>query len=115
MKTACSACGPATQGPEGFQASAPDTRLDAILAAARNGDPDAARDLVEQLDSDDPAVRLAAISALERLFGTSRGYVHYDSPSERDAAVIRWVEALAAQRPAGPDADGGGAEGELDD
>lgn len=65
----------------------------AIERTARSGDSSEARRLVEQLDSDDPAVRMMAIGALERLTGTTHGYRHYDPPLERRAAIARWQEA----------------------
>lgn len=85
-------CGPsATQG--GFDSANPAARMYAIEQAAREGDQSAIRDLIEQLDSDDPAVRLLAISALERLTGETYGYRQYDSPAQRREAIARWVAA----------------------
>jgi HEAT repeat protein len=64
------------------------------VRAARDGDAGAVRSIVELLDSDDPAVRLAAIEALERLTSDTRGYRHYDAPGRRSAAIEEWVQAL---------------------
>jgi hypothetical protein len=66
----------------------------AIEGAARSGDRTAVRDIVQLLDSDDPAVRWMAISALQRLTGETFGYRHYDSPAQRREAIARWAQAL---------------------
>ena len=65
----------------------------AIEYATAQGDPAAIKDLIEELDSDDPAVRYMAISALERLTGQTYGYRHYDSVMQRRDAIARWVAA----------------------
>jgi hypothetical protein len=50
---------------------------------------------VENLSSDDPVVRLAAIGALRRRTGHTLGY-RFDAPdAERDAAIGRWQAELA--------------------
>ena len=86
-------CGPsATEG--GFDSANPAARMYAIEQAARQGDQTAIRDIIELLDSDDPAVRLMAITTLERLTGQTYGYRHYDSTLERREAIARWIAAL---------------------
>ncbi len=92
------ACAPsATTG--GFDSPSPGARLYAIEQAIRTGDTSKTTELVEQLDSDDPAVRLLAITALQRLTGETRGYRYDDPPVDRDKAIARWVDAVNAQRP----------------
>ena len=86
-------CGPSATEAH-FDSANPAARLYAIERAARTGDITAAAHLVEQLDSDDPAVRLLAIAALERLTGETYGYRHYDPPHLRRPAIRRWVEAV---------------------
>jgi len=54
--------------------------------------------LIASLDSDDPAVRLFAIQALERITGERFGYVPYAPPHKRRAAVDRWADAYEAGR-----------------
>jgi len=49
------------------------------------------RELIEELDSTDPAVRMLTIGALERITGTRRGYDWAASDVDRDAGVERWV------------------------
>lgn len=86
-------CGPSATEAH-FDSANPAARLYAIERAARTGDITAAANIVEQLDSDDPAVRLLAIAALERLTGETYGYRHYDPPHLRRPAIRRWVEAV---------------------
>lgn len=81
----------------GFESPNPAAQLYAIEDAARSGDREAIPDIVASLDSDDPAVRLVAIGALEALTGETLGY-EADAPEfERDAAIERWVEYAARE------------------
>jgi HEAT repeat protein len=90
---ALASCGPsATAG--GFDSANPAARMYAIEQAARSNDRPAIRRIVEQLESDDPAVRCLAISALKRMTGETYGYRDYDPPELRREAVQRWVEAV---------------------
>jgi hypothetical protein len=94
---------PATEG--GFDAANPAAKLYAIQRAGLREDRSKIPQLVEQLDSDDPAVRLFAIEALERITGETRGYKPYDPPHRRTQAIDRWIEAYRPTDP--PDsADG---------
>ena len=54
----------------------------------------AIRDIVQQLDSVDPAVRLLAISALQRITGQTLGYEHDAPQLQREEAIRRWVQAV---------------------
>ena len=65
----------------------------AIEDAAREGDRSAIGELIELLDSDDQAVRLMAIDALQRLTGQTYGFRHYDSMMQRRESIARWVQA----------------------
>ena len=86
-------CGPAAiEG--GFDSANPAAKLYAIEYAAREGDRSAIPQIVEQLDSDDPAVRSLAISALRQLTGETFGYRDYDPPELRRQAIDRWTNAL---------------------
>lgn len=78
--------------PKGFDSPEPAARIEAAAEAARLGDRSAIPDLIALLDSDDPAARLVAIGALERLTGLTHGFDHAAPPEQRDAAVERWVE-----------------------
>ena len=61
LVSACTAP-PASQG--GFESPNSASQLYAITEAARTHDASAASDIVQLLDSDDPAVRMLAIEAL---------------------------------------------------
>jgi hypothetical protein len=80
----------------GFDSANPAARIYAMKEAIRTGDdsPETLHHIVEQLDSDDPAVRLMAIGALEKLTGRTRGYRYDDPRPDRNDAIRRWVEAL---------------------
>jgi len=85
---------PASRG--GFDSPNPASRLYAITRAGREKDRSAIPHLIEALDSDDQAVRMYAINALERITGTRRGYRFYDPPARRHRAIQRWVRAYEA-------------------
>lgn len=88
----CPGCGGAIR-PD-FDSAEPAARNAAIVQAARTNNRAAVPDLVRMLDSDDPATRLLAISALERLTGHRRGYDPTESQASRDEAVSRWRRSL---------------------
>jgi hypothetical protein len=96
---ACTA--PATEAD--FDSAVPAARLQAIERAAVQRDETATIQLLEQLDSDDPAVRMLALEALKRLDDDTHGYWFADPPYERRAAIERWTESVSRQRsPAAP-------------
>ncbi len=76
----------------------PASRLYAIHRAAATGDEAAVPALVESLDHDDPAVRMMAINALERLTGTRMGYDPYAGPVARRQAADAWAAAVREGR-----------------
>jgi len=78
----------------GFGAASPAARSKAIQTAAIMGNLSAVKKIVEQLDSDDPAIRMMAIEALERLTGETYGYKHYDPTYVRREAIAKWVDAV---------------------
>lgn len=77
----------------GFDSPDPAAKLYAIVRAGQQRDRSAVPRLIEQLDSDDMAVRMYAIQALERITGTRLGYRYYAPPAQRRQMVQRWVEA----------------------
>lgn len=85
------AAGGCATPPQGFDSPEPASRLRAITQAARERDASAIPDLIRALESDDPAVRLFAIRALERVTGETRGYDHAAPESRRREAVDRWA------------------------
>lgn len=75
----------------------PAARLGAIRESAQSGNTDDAQSLVENLASDDPTVRFAAISALHRLTGETNGYRFNDPWETRALAISAWKAWLAKQ------------------
>ncbi len=90
-------CGP-TIRPD-FNSAEPAARNAAIVNAAARGDKSAAPDLVRMLQSDDPATRLLAIEALERITGERLGYDPTDTEADRAQAIERWK--VKVRSPAG--------------
>lgn len=87
----------------------PDARVGALSESMASGRRSDAPHMVENLESDDPAVRMAAAHALNQLTGTTLGYRASAPQAERDEAISRWKEwlrkeGLLPQRPA-PTAD----------
>jgi len=79
------------QSDPGFDSSDPKARSKAAIRAAAAGDERAIPGLISMLDSRDPAVRLIAAEALERITGKTMGYDSSAADIERDAAVDRWA------------------------
>ncbi len=75
----------------------PSVKIPAIRVVAKDKDRHAIPTLVEDLSSDDPAVRFYAIEALIRLTGDSMGYNYYASDTDREISVKRWNEWLKQQ------------------
>jgi hypothetical protein len=76
------------------------SRLFAIRRAAIQRNAQRLPGLVEQLQSDDPVVRMLAIVALERITGTRLGYDALAERAQRERALRRWVDRL--QQPPSP-------------
>ncbi len=87
---------PANQG--GFSSDNPESQLFAITRAGEDRNPAAIPQLVAKLDSDDPAVRMLAIVALERITGARLGYNPYDSGEDRQPAIDRWTAVARSGR-----------------
>jgi hypothetical protein len=79
-----------------FDAAAPLPRLMAIQGAGAQRDPAATRSLIEQLDSDDAAVRMLAYEALRRIDAAGPAYDPGAPPACRRKAVAHWVEYVTA-------------------
>ena len=75
----------------------PSVKIPAIKKAVRKKDRNAVKQLVTDLDSDDPAVRFYAINGLHKITGLRLGYDYYADEEERQAAVRRWQEWLDGQ------------------
>ena len=85
----------------------PSGKIPAMKKAVREHDLTAVRQLVKDLDSDDPAVRLFAIHALQELTGQRYGYDYFADEVQRRAALHRWQEWLAHQEGKTPSAQPG--------
>ncbi len=84
---------PVTEGT--FDAPDPASRLYAIERAMRTGNRTAVPQIIEQLDSDDPVIRMMAIEALKVLNDGETFDYRYDDPEPlRRAAIRRWVQSL---------------------
>ena len=70
----------------------PSVKIPAIKKAVRKKDRGAVKQLVADLDSDDPAVRFYAINGLQRITGERLGYDYYADDEARRAAVRRWQD-----------------------
>ncbi|MGP1310426.1 MAG: hypothetical protein ACTS27_09540 [Phycisphaerales bacterium] len=79
-------------------ADGPAERARDVAQAVESGDSQGIDGLIEALDSDDPAERMLAIGALNRLTGRTFGYDFAGSRSQREAAIDRWVEWRRAER-----------------
>ncbi|WP_428940530.1 hypothetical protein [Fontivita pretiosa] len=73
----------------------PAAKIPAIKASVQTNDTSVVRQLIKDLESDDPAVRFYAIQGLERLTGQTFGYQYYADEQNRAAAVQRWKAWLA--------------------
>jgi hypothetical protein len=87
----------APRGPRTVGDPDPDMKIPAIKTAVDCHDLSAAKQLVADLQSEDPAIRFYAISGLRRLTGQDFGYRYYDDEATRQPAVVRWQKWLAAQ------------------
>ena len=75
----------------------PSVKIPAFKKAVGKKDRAAVRQLVADLESDDPAVRLFAIDALRRITGESFGYRYFDGDEQRQPAVGQWRRWLAGR------------------
>jgi hypothetical protein len=87
-------CGP---GPFNVRDRDPASKIPGIKQAVQDKDLSAAKYLVADLDSDDPAVRFYAIEGLQRLTGQDFGYKYYDDEVARQPAMLKWRDWLKEQ------------------
>src|SRR3954469_17825354 len=80
----------------------PSGKIPAMKKAVREHDLKVVRQLVKDLDSDDPAVRLFAIHALQELTGQRYDYDYFADEVQRKPALSRWHEWLGQQEGAAP-------------
>jgi hypothetical protein len=91
------AAGCFTPEPASIASHDPDRLIPAIKQAVNSGDHSAVPYLVQDLESDDSAIRMYAIDGLHRLTGQTLDYRYYDDEIDRRPAVARWKQWLAAQ------------------
>ncbi len=90
-----------------FDSPAPAKRLDAIVDAAAHDDRSSIPPLIEMLDSDDPAERMLAFRALERISdGLTFGYRYADPEWQRQESINRWVEWAESESAGSPSSSG---------
>jgi hypothetical protein len=75
----------------------PAAKIPGIKQAAQSADRTKLAQLVAELASDDPAVRLYAIEALDRMTGQRFGFVYYADDEHRRPAIEQWQAWLARQ------------------
>lgn len=78
-----------------MEAIDPADRIDAMIKAARRKDAGLTPALVDRLDDEDPAVRMYAILALERMTGERLGYSYAAPTAKRRDAVEAWRNYIA--------------------
>jgi hypothetical protein len=76
----------------------PAVKIPAIKRAAVEGRHESLGHLIRDLDSDDPAVRVYAIAALERIAGERFEYQPYHDEEQRKPAIQRWREWLSRRQ-----------------
>lgn len=75
----------------------PAGKIPAYKEAVRERNLDATRQMVKDLDSDDPAVRMFAIVGLRRLTGETFGYRYFEDQHQRLPAIRRWERWLGGE------------------
>jgi hypothetical protein len=99
MAVCCLLCiaGCQERGPVSIHSDDPDLKINAIQRdAATNNTQDIAT-MVEELNSDDAAMRFYSIEALRRLTHEDFRYRYYEDDDQRAPAIGRWKEWLKLQ------------------
>ena len=96
LAAAASGC-TAPRGPLVVTDPDPSVKIPAIKKAVRLKDRKAVKQLVADLENDDPAVRFYAINGLHRITGQRLGYDYYAAEEQRGPAVQRWRQWLDGQ------------------
>lgn len=65
-------------------------RIPAMKQAAEHQDPQALSLLVDNLSSEDPAIRFYAIQSLQHIAGQTFDYHYFDDADERAPAIDKW-------------------------
>lgn len=73
----------------------PSVKIPAIKASVQSKDMAATKQMIKDLESDDPAVRFYSIGGLQRLTGDTFGYQYFADDAKRAEAVSKWKAWLA--------------------
>ncbi len=92
----CSSSVPVSQGT--LDSPDPASRMYAIRRAGQNRDQSKVGQLVELLDSADPAERLLVIQSLEMITGTRMDYDPYETSQQRETSIRRWTAAVKSNQ-----------------
>ena len=79
-------------------------KVPAIKEAARDRDKTAVAQLVTDLESDDPALRMYAIRGLHEITGQDFGYEFFADVEQRRPAVMKWRQWLEQRQGRAPGA-----------
>jgi hypothetical protein len=85
------------RGPVSLNSDDPDLKIIAIRNCAADNDQRDIPKLVENLNSDDPAIRFYSIEALHRLTHDDFGYHYYEEEDQRAPALLRWQAWLQSR------------------
>lgn len=83
----------------------------AVAKAAREDDRASIPNLILELESTDPAQRMLAIGALERLTGQTHGFEYWAPRPVRDEAIARWKAWWQSQGQSPPPSSGHPSDG----
>jgi hypothetical protein len=81
--------------PKSIKSDNAPSAIPAIKDAAVKNDRTAIPRLIQDLDDNDPAIRFAAITALQQMTGETFDYEYYQCTEDRRPAVKRWHQWLA--------------------
>jgi HEAT repeat protein len=81
-------------GPVSIDNEDPAIKIPAIRRAIDANDRSQIPRIVKELESEDSAVRVVAIEALERFTGQSHGYQWWQGPKENKTAIQRWNNSI---------------------
>jgi len=84
---------------EGLQSGQHDVVARSAVKAGQQRDVGAVPYLIDRLEHESPAVRVAAIGSLRRITGRDFGYSPLSDPSHRRKAVRQWRQWLTDARP----------------
>jgi hypothetical protein len=87
----------APRGPVSINSDDPDLKILAMKQDVNRKDARDVPTMVDDLESDDPAIRFYAIQSLRRLTGDDFGYRFYEDDDQRAPALAQWQAWLMHQ------------------